>query len=83
MARGPFTFTGSRIWQGKFLAQMDGSIIALITDPDALFNNPREHRDADEAWVVRPQDVPPLGTAMELSITLSAPALRKEGGDRK
>lgn len=70
MARGPFTFTGSRIWQGKFVAQTEGSLIALITDPDAVFNNPRPNRDADEAWVVRPQDVPPLDTVVEVSITL-------------
>jgi len=70
MARGPFTFTGSRIWQGKFVAQTEGSLIALITDPDAVFNNPRPNRDADEAWVVRQQDVPPLDTVVEVSITL-------------
>ena len=70
MARGPFTFTGSRIWQGKFIAETEGSIIALITDPDAVFNNPRPDRDTDEAWVVRNQDVPPLDTSVEVSITL-------------
>lgn len=70
MARGPFTFTGSRMWQGKFVAQTEGSLIALITDPDAVFNNPRPDRDADEAWVVRQQDVPPLNTVVEVSITL-------------
>lgn len=70
MARGPFTFTGSRVWEGKFLAQSEGSIIALITDPDAVFNNPRPHRDADDTWVVRAGEVPPVGTVMEVSIVL-------------
>jgi hypothetical protein len=82
MSKGPFTFTGSRVWQGKFIAQTEGSIIALITDPDAMFNNPRPNRDADEAWVVRQQDVPPLDTAVEVSITL-VPAEKSPAGQGK
>lgn len=73
MSKGPFTFTGSRVWQGKFIAQTDGSLIALITDPDAVFNHPRPNRDADDTWVVRKQDVPPQDTAVEVSITLLPP----------
>lgn len=72
MARGPFTFTGSRVWQGKFIAQTEGSLIALITDPDAVFNNPRRQRDADDTWIVHKQVVPPLDTVLEVSITLPA-----------
>lgn len=70
MSKGPFTFTGSRVWQGKFIAQTEGSLISLITDPDAVFNNPRPNRDADDTWVVRQQEVPPLDTLVEVSITL-------------
>lgn len=70
MSKGPFTFTGSRVWQGKFIAQTEGSVIALITDPDAVFNNPRPNRDADDTWLVRKQDVPPVDTPVEVSITL-------------
>ena len=70
MIKGEFTFTGSRVWQGKFIAQTEGSLIALITDPDAVFNNPRRNRDADDTWVVRKEDVPPQDTPVEVSITL-------------
>jgi hypothetical protein len=70
MSKGPFTFTGSRVWQGKFVAQTEGSLISLITDPDAVFNNARPNRDADDMWVVHKQDVPPLDTLVEVSITL-------------
>ncbi len=70
MAKGEFTFTGSRLWQGKFIAQTEGSLIALITDPDAVFNNPRPNRDADDTWVVRAAEVPPQDTVVEVSITL-------------
>ncbi|MEN9572404.1 MAG: hypothetical protein RL514_259 [Verrucomicrobiota bacterium] len=70
MPKGEFTFTGSRLWQGKFVAQTEGSLIALITDPDAVFNNPRPNRDADDTWVVRDEAVPPQETVVEVSVTL-------------
>lgn len=70
MTKGEFTFTGSRLWQGKFIAQTEGSLIALVTDPDAVFNNPRPNRDAEDMWVVRAEVVPPQDTALEVSITL-------------
>lgn len=79
MSKGPFTFTGSRVWQGKFVAQTEGSLIALITDPDAVFNNPRPHRDADDTWVVRKQDVPAAETPVEVSITVLPPEKRPAG----
>lgn len=82
MSKGPFTFTGSRVWQGKFIAQTEGSVIALITDPDAVFNNPGPNRDADDTWIVRKQDVPPVDTAVEVSITLP-PADKAPAGQGK
>lgn len=82
MSNGPFTFTGSRVWQGKFIAQTEGSVIALITDPDAVFNHSRPNRDADDTWVVRKQDVPPLDTVVEVSITL-LPAAKPPTGQGK
>ena len=82
MSAGPFTFTGSRLWQGKFVAQTDGSLIAIITDPDAVFNNPRPNRDADDTWVVHQQGVPPLDTVVEVSITLG-PAAKPPTGQAK
>lgn len=82
MIPGPFTFTGSRVWQGKFLAQTEGSIVALITDPDAVFNNPRPNRDADDTWVVHEQGVPPQDTMVEVRITLG-PAVKPPAGQGK
>jgi hypothetical protein len=82
MSPGPFTFTGSRLWQGRFVAQTEGSLVALITDPDAVFNHPRPNRDADDTWVVHQRDVPPLDTAVEVSITLE-PAAKPPAGQGK
>lgn len=82
MAKGEFTFTGSRLWQGKFIAQTEGSLIALVTDPDAVFNNPRPNRDAEDMWLVRTEAVPPQDTVVEVSITL-VPAVKPTTGQGK
>ncbi len=70
MSRGVFTFNGSRLWEGRFIAQRDGSIVSLITDEDALFNNPRPGREDDSNWQIIPQDLPPRGTPVQVTIRL-------------
>jgi len=73
MTRGDFTFTGSVVWQGAYVAQQEGSIISAITDPSAIFNNPRPGRDEDDAWVVLAKEAPPLDTPVTVTIRLSPP----------
>ncbi|MHB8522333.1 MAG: YdjY domain-containing protein [Limisphaerales bacterium] len=74
MTEGDFIFNGSRIWNGTFIAQRDGSIISTVTDPDALFNNPRPGRDDDQNWQIIPTELPPIGTPMQVTITLRSTA---------
>jgi hypothetical protein len=70
MTPGPWTYNGSMIEDGAFLADQDLSIVAVITDPTALANNPRAGYDNDQIWQVREEKVPPLDTPVEVSITL-------------
>ena len=70
MTKGHFIFTGSRIQEGQFIAQRDGSILSLITDHDALINNPRPGRDNDENWKVLSKGLPPLNTAVIVEFRL-------------
>jgi hypothetical protein len=70
MTPGSFTYNGSMIENGVFLADEELSIVAVITDPTALANNPREGYDNDQIWQVREDKVPPLNTPVEVSITL-------------
>jgi hypothetical protein len=70
MSTGVWRYTGSRVVEGTFLVQREGSIVAVITDPDALVNNPRPGRDNDEIWQANPKVVPPLGTPVEVTIRL-------------
>ena len=70
MSRGHWTYNGSRIFEGTFVAQQDGSIVSLIEDPDALINNPRLGRESDEIWEVKTNGLPALNAPVEIKIKL-------------
>lgn len=72
-ARGPWIYTGSVIYEKRFLAQEVGSIIALATDPAALLNNPREGHTDDTVWSVRTGKVPAVGTPVEITFHVLTP----------
>ena len=67
-APAPWIYTGSHLnEEGRFTAEVDGSIVALYHDARALLNSPREGADNDEQWVPGP-DVPPKGTPVTVVI---------------
>lgn len=68
--RGAWVYTGSRLREDGFAAQLDGSIVSLITDPDALINNPRRGREDDDNWLVRTNGLPPLHALVEVTLRL-------------
>jgi hypothetical protein len=74
MSAGPWTYNGSLVEDGAFVADQELSMIAVITDPTALVNNPREGYDDDEIWQVQDKLVPPINTPVEITITLADPA---------
>ena len=74
MAPGSWVYNGSLIVNNKFLAQMDGSIISLVTDPVALINNIGPGHDNDLIWEPNVTNLPPPDLAVEVTITfLAAP----------
>lgn len=70
MSRGDWVYNGSRVVGGTFLAHRDGSVVAIISDPDALINSPRPGRDDDEIWYAYATRVPPVGTPVQITIEL-------------
>lgn len=52
MQPGLWSYLGSRIESGRFVAERDGSILAVINDPAALADNPRPGREIDGNWWV-------------------------------
>lgn len=70
LSRGPWIFNGSRIGEGTFVAQRDGSIVSLMSDPDALINNPRPDREQDDLWTPNARLLPPVGSPVDIIIQL-------------
>jgi hypothetical protein len=61
-----WVYNGSFVVDGALAAQRGGSIIALITDPTALVNNPGTSRADDEIHQVKSKALPPEDTPVEL-----------------
>jgi len=63
-------FTGSKFYNGKFMAQVEGSIIAIYHDPVALIDNASPGGESDRVWFVKEGAVPPVGTPVTLTISV-------------
>jgi len=80
MSHGPWTYNGSVLHQGLLLAQTGGSIVALVTDPAALINNPRPGHTDDHIWTVRTKSLPPDGVPVQVTFRLPQPKSTANGG---
>ena len=72
VSRGPWIYNGSMFGNGHFLAQTEGSVGALVTNPAALINNPRKGNDDDQIWEVNEKAVPPVNAPVQIIIQLAA-----------
>ena len=73
MEQGHWVYNGSLIIRNNFLAQMDGSIISLVTDPVALINNIGPGHDNDMIWEPNGANLPPPNVPVEVRITFQDP----------
>jgi hypothetical protein len=60
-------YTGSIIMNKQFLAQSEGSIVALYHDPVALIDNASPGGESDKIWFVNPK-TPPPGTPVVVTV---------------
>ena len=72
LAKGVWVYNGSWLENGACMADREGSIVSLITDPFALVNNPRPGRDNDDLCEVNTNAVPPLDTPVEVKFILQS-----------
>jgi hypothetical protein len=70
MERGLWVYNGSLMVNNKFLAQVDGSIVSLVTDPVALVNYIGPGHDNDMIWEPNRTSLPPADVPVEVTITL-------------
>jgi hypothetical protein len=62
MTPGGWIYTASAVQEGTFMAEAEGSIIAIYLDHLALFNMARDGADIDERWGARHSVIPEIGT---------------------
>ena len=51
LASKSFVFSGSSTIEGQYLAEMDGSIIAVYHDSRAVLNSMDKQSNSDEVWI--------------------------------
>ena len=67
-----WAYNGSHLFEGTFLAQQEGSIISLYSDPVALINQSGPDRDNDENWLPNPKSLPAEETPLTVILRLTA-----------
>jgi hypothetical protein len=67
---GPWVYNGSHIVEGTFVAQSEGAIISLHTDPNALINNPRPGRENDDLHYVNAKALPPDSLPLRIRLQI-------------
>lgn len=66
-----WVYNGSRMIGGRFISQIEGSIISLITDPGAMVNNASPGRENDQIWTVNTNNFPPLRAPLQVILKLN------------
>ena len=75
-----WVFNGSFVYEGRFAAQLEQSLVAIFQDPVALINNTSKGAENDEIWFVNEKAVPPAGTPVTVHIGPASHTSRAKGG---
>jgi hypothetical protein len=79
---GPWLYTGSYFYEGRFLAQTEGVFASMVTYPAALINNPRKGANDDHMWFINKTAIPPKDTPVTFTIKFD-PVKEKESDTNK
>ena len=63
-----WAYRGSRLIDGVFLAQRDGSLIGIIEDRDALVDQATPEASDDENWEPLAEKIPAIATAVTMTL---------------
>lgn len=61
-------YTGSVVRNGRFAAQIGGSIVALYHDPVAMVDNASPGGESNRIWFAKEDSAPPVGTPVLVTI---------------
>jgi len=78
LGRGNWVYNGSFMEETTFLAQREGSVISLVTDPEALINSNGPGHDNDTIWIANTNRLPSANVALEVFIKLSKPNQKRK-----
>lgn len=70
---GTWIFNGSRIDERGFIAEVEGSFIAVWLDQNAIINSPAKGNWDDGLWISNPAAIPDEGTQVTLIIAPEKP----------
>ena len=70
IASKSFVFSGSNTIEGQYLAEMDGSIIAVYHDSRAVLNSMDKQSNSDEVWIAHQIAMPPKGYPVRIRLKL-------------
>ena len=70
LASKSFVFSGSSTIEGQYLAEMDGSIIAVYHDSRAVLNSMDKQSNSDEVWIAHQIGMPPKGHPVRIRLKL-------------
>ena len=73
LRKGDWVYNGSLMAGTSFLAQREGSIVSLVTDPEALINNAAPGHDEDTIWTPNTNSLPSATDSVEVIIKLTNP----------
>jgi hypothetical protein len=76
MEHTPWVFVGSQLEEGKFLADVEKSLITTYHDPLTILDNPAQSGGDDELFRVNESLTPPKGTPV--TVIIKAISLEKE-----
>lgn len=66
-------FSGSYVDERGFVAQADGSFIAVYLDRNAMINSPAKGNWDDQIWISLPKNIPDEGTEVTLILAPAPP----------
>ena len=69
MPNGQWIYTGSIIYEGSFIAESEGTMIAVYIDNGSLINSFRPGSADDERWVTNDKIAPKMGTPVSVILS--------------
>lgn len=73
MPAGPWVYGGSEFYDGKFVPETTGDLVAIFITNSALINYPGDDNQNDDVWLPYPKRVPEAGSEVTLIFAPATP----------